>query len=452
MTTPAPATRLSLKLLPEGGPEPAGARVSAKGGLAVGARFGDDGAHVELRLASRPVAELRWLVDGALKKLRGAFGLDSAALEVDAGVDGAVADAIALDLLQAHGGRVSHGRGEAIDRLAASETLFKRWVDEDAATRTSTAIARDVSAWVAANRGDHPVAVEILDHDACKEEGLRLLCAVGGASLVSPPTLVTATYRPEGSTRAPLMLLGKGITFDSGGINVKPYESYVSMMKNDMAGAALAWALFQHLVASRFPWPLVCVIPTCENPIGEGAMRPGALVKSYRGLTVRIDHTDAEGRLVLADGLAWAGDRHQPERVISFATLTTAALIAYGPYATPVHFAPPALEAALTRASARTGEDLHFFPERIWHLEANRDEEADVKNTARLPGHASRGAGSRNAGHFLLHFTDRPLTHLDIFASTWNWAGDAPAAGTGATGAPLRTLVHGLEGFAADNR
>lgn len=449
MTTPDPASRLSLRLLPPGGPDPAGARVVVKGGLAVGARFDDHGARVELRLADRPVAELRWLVDGVLKKLRASFGLTSAALEVDAGVDAAVADALALDLIQVTQGRLAHGRGEEIDRLAASETLFRRWVDEDAATRTSTAIARDVAAWVAERQGDHPVTAEILDHDACKEEGLRLLCAVGGASLISPPTLVTAAYRPEGAKGAPWMLLGKGITFDSGGINVKPYESYVSMMKNDMAGGALAWALFQHLVLLRFPRPLVCVIPTCENPIGEGAMRPGAIVKSYRGLDVRIDHTDAEGRLVLADGLAWAGDRHQPERVLSFATLTTAALIAYGPYATPVHFAPPELEAALTRASARTGEDLHFFPERIWHLEANRDEEAAVKNTGRLPGHAARGAGSRNAGHFLLHFTDRPLTHLDIFASTWNWAGDAPSAGTGATGAPLRTLVHGLMGLAA---
>jgi leucyl aminopeptidase len=91
------------------------------------------------------------------------------------------------------------------------------------------------------------------------------------------------------------------------------------------------------------------------------------------------------------------------------------------------------------------GEDLHFFPERIWHLEANRDKEADLRNTARLPGDAVRAAGSRNAAHFLRHFTDRPLCHFDIFASTWNWAGDAPGAGYGATGAPLRTLLRAFE-------
>ena len=88
-------------------------------------------------------------------------------------------------------------------------------------------------------------------------------------------------------------------------------------------------------------------------------------------------------------------------------------------------------------------DEIAAFPRREWHFEANRDEEADLRNTARLPGNASRGAGSRNAGHFLLHFTDRPLVHFDIFASTWNWAGDAPGGCSGATGAPLRPLLIG---------
>jgi leucyl aminopeptidase len=176
-------------------------------------------------------------------------------------------------------------------------------------------------------------------------------------------------------------------------------------------------------------------------------MRPGSVVQSYGGPTVRIDHTDAEGRLILADGLAYACELVKPREVCSFATLTTAALIAYGPYATPVHFADPETRGRLESASAATGEDLHFFPERLWHLEANRDKEADLVNTARLPGHAQRGAGSRNAAHFLKHFTDAPLIHFDIFGATWNWAGDAPGIVQGATGAPLRTL---LRAYGAD--
>ena len=228
---------------------------------------------------------------------------------------------------------------------------------------------------------------------------------------------------------------------------MKPYASFVSMMKNDMGGAALVFALFKALVEGRVAHPLTLVIPTCENPVGVETMRPGAVVTGYAGKAVRIDHTDAEGRLILADGLAYATERFQPAQIVTFATLTTAALVAYGPYATPVHFADEALTAALAEASLTTGEDVHFFPRRIWHDVANLDDIADLKNTARLPGHANRAAGSRNAAHFLLNFTDAPLTHVDIFGSTWNWAGDAPGAGPGATGAPLRTFLAGLTDY-----
>jgi len=445
MSSSRPGLHLRLELTPPDADPPAGAPLSARGGLVAGLSLREDAASVAIRLVDRPVAELRWLVDGVVRGVRSALTLNGAArLRVAEGVSGDVARAVALDLARRFGDRLEHGLGEDVDAVARSEALYRRWVNEDPTVRTSTAIAADARAWVDAVRGDLPVNVDVLDRAACEEAGLRLLLAVGGASRVSPPTLVIARYDPPGATLAPWMLVGKGITFDTGGINVKPYESFVSMMKNDMAGAALAWALFTHLAEARHPRPLVCVLPACENPVGEDAMRPGALVKAHNGLTVRIDHTDAEGRLILADALSYATERHPVERVITFATLTTAALIAYGPHATPVHFAPPSLEAALAGASAITGEDLHFFPERIWHREANRDEEADVKNTGRLPGRAARGAGSRNAAHFLTFFTERPLTHLDIFASTWSWSGDAPGVGYGATGAPFRAVVRAL--------
>ena len=242
--------------------------------------------------------------------------------------------------------------------------------------------------------------------------------------------MVLAEYRPEGATGAPTAIVGKGITFDTGGINVKPYASFVSMMKNDMGGAALACALFESLVESGYDKPLLLVVPTCENAVGEKAMRPGALVKSYSGKTVRIDHTDAEGRLVLADAIAYAGDTYAPAEFICFATLTTSALNSYGPFATPVHFANSDFQGRIETSGSAMGEDFHFFPKRLWHSIANQDKEADLRNTARLPGNASAGAGSRNAAHFLLDF-----------ASTWNWSGEAPGAGYGATGAPLRSLI-----------
>lgn len=402
------------------------------------------GIRVDLRLPSSSVSEQRWCVDQVCRKVSGAFDLGPVQISFESSVAHETGLTLALDRYLASKGKLTVIEAPAIE--AALTTLgpavdrYANWVDEDPTVRTSLTIARDVTQWCSARED---VSCEVFDAEQLESMGMNLMLAVGGASTISPPRLVIARYQPD-DPRPPLMLLGKGITFDTGGINVKPYESFVSMMKNDMGGAALAWALFAALVEAGVDRPLLVVLPTCENPIGEGAMRPGSVVKSYSGQTVRIDHTDAEGRLILADALAYATERYEPERVICFATLTTAALIAYGPYTTPVHFAPPELQAALEEASHQMGEDLHFFPRRLWHREANRDHEADLKNTGRLPKHAVRGAGSRNAAHFLAFFTDTPLVHLDIFASTWNWAGDAPGAGSGATGAPFRTLFHAL--------
>ncbi|MFT5432003.1 MAG: leucyl aminopeptidase, partial [Myxococcota bacterium] len=358
-------------------------------------------------------------------------------------VDDDTLTTIALDLHNSTRGNLTVKGNDPVAAIVAkygaAEDGYRRWINEDPAIRTSVAIANDVESFAAAHDG---VDIEILAEPELEKHGLNLLLAVGGASIDSPPRLVIATWTPKANPDAPrTMLLGKGITFDTGGINVKPYVSHVSQMKNDMGGAALAWWLFRTLVESNYNEPLMVVIPTCENAIGEKAMRPGALIKSHRGKVVRVDHTDAEGRLALADGLSYAGDKYAPARVISFATLTTSALTSYGPYATPIHFATPSQQSSFEEASEQMGEDLHFFPYRRWHFEANRDQEADLRNTARLPGSASRAAGSRNAAHFLKHFTDLQITHFDIFASTWNWAGDAPGCGYGATGTPLRTLL-----------
>jgi len=447
-----------LSLRPAGVTAPAPShRLPTGEGLEGWLSIGPDGPSLTLASAWRaPVAELRWLVDQALRRARRALDLRGHRVVLDAeGVPGDVAFALGLDLRRAFA-TSAHALGPALDALAVREEGYRKWVNEDPSTRTSVQIATDVRQWAERRSG---VEVEVLEEDAIAREGLRLLAAVGQASKVSPPRLVLARWTPPdeaaragagAAARAPWLLLGKGITFDTGGINVKPYESFVSHMRNDMAGAALAFHTFAHLVELGFPRPLALAIPTCENAIGEDAMRPGSVVESHRKKKVNIDHTDAEGRLVLADALSYTEARWAPERTWCFATLTTAALASYGPYATPVHFAPPDTEQVLREVSARTGEDLHFMPRRVWHFEANRDDEAELKNTARLPGYMPHAAGSRNAAHFLLHFTKAPLVHWDIFASAWNWAGDYPGTGFGATGAPLRTVIEGLEQLAAE--
>ncbi len=394
-------------------------------------------------------SEARWLFGRLMDHIKALYAFQTVKLSRGRGVASSLYEAIALDLSSRHPEIDLQGLGNKTDELkqqACLEAGYRLWVNEDPSTRTSLQIAEDVLNYAAATEG---VEALVLDTEALKAENMNLHLAVGGASQKSPPRLVVATYGDPSPEHAPLMLVGKGITFDSGGINVKPYASFVSMMKNDMGGAALAWHLFQALVASDFPQPLVCVLPTCENPIGEEAMRPGSVVTGHRGISVRIDHTDAEGRLILADALSWASERYMPTEIITFATLTTSALNSYGPFATPVHFANPRLSKTLAEASDYCGEDLHFFPSRVWHREANRDHEAELRNTGRLAGNASAGAGSRNAAHFLRFFTDAPLTHLDIFASTWDWSAQAPAGTrSGATGSPLRTLVRGLNAYA----
>jgi len=407
----------------------------------------EGGAEVELSSEADSIAESRWLIGRALDALKAAFPLGSISFSAESSAEPQLARAVALDLLSRTDElSLSEPSHEALRSLAALEAGYRDWVNEDPRVRTSLKIADDVLAYASTRE---ELEAFVLTEEELSAQEMKLMLAVGGASKLSPPRLVVATYGDPSPDAPPLMLVGKGITFDSGGINVKPYESFVSMMKNDMGGAALAWHLFKGLVERDFPQPLVVVIPCCENPIGEEAMRPGSVVTGHRGLSVRIDHTDAEGRLILADALSWASERYAPSEVITFATLTTAALNSYGPFSTPVHFSAEPMRAALSQAADEHGQDLEFYPYRAWHTEANRDHEAELRNTGRLPGNASKGAGSRNAAHFLRFFTDAPLTHLDIFASTWDWSGQSPQ-GTrhGATGAPLRALITGLERYA----
>ncbi len=437
---------LSVCILPHDSEPPSAAPLQCAGDARATLESGAGRLALSISLPTGALTEKRWIVDRLVRGLAASLDYSDLILTLDDAIEVDTGAALALDLVgRARGSLKLEGRLDvrsAFEKMRPHEQLYKNWVDEDPTERTSLAIADDVADLAAEH--EH-VTAEILTEAELAALELRLLLAVGGGSKVSPPRLAIAQYTPPG-TRAqpPLMLLGKGVTFDTGGINVKPYESFVSMMKNDMAGAALAYTLFRALVEAGHPKPLALVLPTCENSVGAASMRPGSLVTSYRGHSVRIDHTDAEGRLILADALAYASDTLKPAQILCFATLTTSALISYGPFATPVHFADLELKQRLELASAACGEDLHFFPERIWHREANRDKEADLRNTARLPGHASRGAGSRNAAHFLKHFSDRPLCHFDIFASTWNWSGEAPGAGYGATGAPLRTLLRAL--------
>ncbi len=322
---------------------------------------------------------------------------------------------------------------------------FRAWVNENPDQLTSIEMGARLQTFCKATG----CAFETLGQGRLQELGMNLLLAVGQASERSPSRLHLATHNVTPGSR-PLLLVGKGITFDTGGINLKPHEGFVNCMKNDMGGAGLMAHLFMALVETGYPGPLALAIPCCENLIGARAMKPGAIIRSYAGKDVIVDHTDAEGRLILADALHYAQKQWNPALTVLAATLTTAALRQFTNFFTPVHFASEAFQAALTKSGRAFGEEFTYWGAFLPFLMGNKSNAADLTNMGRMPSHASMGGGSNVAAHFLKEFAVAPLIHIDIFASTWNWSGDYPGAHYGATGAPFNSLFHALRAGAPD--
>ncbi len=312
---------------------------------------------------------------------------------------------------------------------------YRRWINENPDDLTSLEIGRRLKAF-AQQKG---CSFEELGLEELKAEGMNLLLAVGQGSERSPSRCYLVGSKLEKGGR-PLMLLGKGITFDTGGINLKAHENFVNAMKNDMGGAALMCNLFMALVQSGYDQPLLLVIPTCENAIGSRAMKPGVVIQSHKGPKVIIEHTDAEGRLILADALSYAQTRYRPQLTLCAATLTTACLRQFSNYVTAVHFAPKALEKGLDQAGQKWGERFSCWDDFLPYTLANTTKAADLTNLGRLPSHANIGGGSNVAAHFLREFASEPFVHFDIFATCWNWSGDYPGSAFGATGAPFNSL------------
>ncbi len=316
-----------------------------------------------------------------------------------------------------------------------SQLGFRAWVNENPDSLTSIELGARLQAF----SQRHGCNFETYDVEKLTQLGLNLLLAVGQASTRSPSRLHIATHNVKPGDR-PLMLVGKGVTFDTGGINLKPHEGFVNCMKNDMGGAGLMINLFQALVESGYAGPLACVIPCCENLIAEKSVKPGAIIKSYAGKNVIIEHTDAEGRLILADAIAYGQKHLNPALTIVAATLTTASLRQFTNFFTAVHFANGGFEDGLRKAGKAWGEEFSFWGEFLPFLNGNKTNAADLTNMGRMPSHASMGGACNVAAHFLKEFAPLPMIHVDIFASTWNWSGDYPGAHYGATGAPFNSL------------
>ncbi|MES1198737.1 MAG: leucyl aminopeptidase family protein [Pseudomonadota bacterium] len=248
---------------------------------------------------------------------------------------------------------------------------------------------------------------EAIVGDALLAQNYPLIHAVGRAGAQAPRLL----HLSWGETDAPrIALVGKGVTFDTGGLDIKP-SSGMRIMKKDMGGAAHALALAQIVMDARLPVHLDVFVPVAENAIAGDAFRPGDIITSRKGLTVEIDNTDAEGRLILADALARASE-DKPQLMFDFATLTGAARTALGPDIPPFFTDDEALALDLARAATETSDPIWRLP--LWDAyEGDMDSPiADLKNTG-----DGAFAGAIFGGLFLRRFVDAPSwAHFDIYA------------------------------------
>jgi leucyl aminopeptidase len=260
------------------------------------------------------------------------------------------------------------------------------------------------------------------------------LLAVGQGS-ANPPRLVVLEHRPRRRNRATLCLVGKGITFDSGGISIKPAGG-MQDMKHDMSGAAAVVGALRAAALLDVPLHVVGILAAAENLPGGGAYRPGDILTSMSGRTIEIQNTDAEGRLVLCDALHFARTQFEPAAIIDLATLTGACVVALGSHASGLFSNHTGLVDALRRASEASGERVWPMPLFDEHRDEMRSQVADLKNVS-----GSRDAGASTAAAFLSRFVgETPWAHLDI-AGTAYTGKTGPYQPYGATGVGVRLLA-----------
>ncbi|SLN31883.1 Cytosol aminopeptidase [Roseovarius albus] len=329
----------------------------------------------------------------------------------------AVAKLVAPDDIQAL-------RAEAI---AAGEALTRDLIN----TPASDMGPADLEAACADLASNFGAEMSVIRGEALLEQNFPMIHTVGRAA-DQAPRLIDMHWGNEGPT---LTLVGKGVCFDTGGLNLKPGSS-MGLMKKDMGGAATVLGLAHMIMALELPVQLRVLIPAVENSVSANAYRPGDILTARNGLTVEINNTDAEGRLVLADALA-LGAEDEPDLMISMATLTGAARVAVGPDLAPYYSDDSAFSGALEEAATRVADP-------VWRLPFHAPYEAMIEPGIADLDNAPKGgfAGSITAALFLRRFAgDAPYAHFDIYG--WNPT-PAPARPKGGVGMGARALLEAL--------
>ncbi len=283
------------------------------------------------------------------------------------------------------------------------------------------------------------VKVTVFDKKAIEKIGLTALLAVNRGS-VHEPRFVIMEYNGGGKKK--VALVGKGITFDSGGLDIKPSDGMLTM-KCDMAGAATVMATVKAAALLKLKVHVVGVFASTENMLGMDAYKPGDIVSTYSGKTIEIANTDAEGRVILSDALAYTEKNIKPDAMVDLATLTGAVRVALGDACAAVVGREQSIIDHLIKSGTESGErlwQLPFWPE---YHELIKSEVADVQNMSTMP----RCAGTIVGGAFLSAFVDKtPWAHLDIAAVAWSEI-DRDYTRKGGTGFGVRLLINALESW-----
>jgi leucyl aminopeptidase len=277
----------------------------------------------------------------------------------------------------------------------------------------------------------HGLAVDILDRADMEKLGMNTLLSVARGSH-EPPKFIVLRHTGGAAGAKPVVLVGKGITFDSGGISLKP-GAEMDEMKYDMCGAASVLGTLKAAALMKLPLNVIGVIPSTENMPGGAATKPGDVITSMSGQTVEILNTDAEGRLILCDALTYV-ERFGPECVVDIATLTGACVIALGHVATGLL----ANNEGLAKELLDAGQDSY---DRVWQMPLWDDYQEQLKsNFADMANIGGRPAGTITAACFLARFTEKyHWAHLDIAGTAWRSGKEK-----GATGRPVPLLAHFL--------
>jgi leucyl aminopeptidase len=278
-----------------------------------------------------------------------------------------------------------------------------------------------------------------LDENQMKKLGMNSLLAVAQGSN-NPPRLVEIHYKNQNSHQKPIVLIGKGITFDSGGINIKPSEGMYEM-KYDMSGAAAVLGTIKAIAMLKLPIHVIGILACAENMPSGHASRPGDVIKTMQGITVEITNTDAEGRLVLADAMCYA-QKYQPAVMLDIATLTGAVIVALGSVFSGLMTPNDDLAKSLLKAGQQTLDKIWRLP-----MDSEYDEQLQSPIADLVNSHNSRAAGSIIGAQFLQHFAQQiPWAHLDIAGSAW-----ISGKNRQATGRPVALLIEWMKNFKHEN-